>query len=341
MKKTENISLEGYSFTIEEDAYIELKDYINDIQEAFSTDASGDEIVADIEERIAELMREQSTGGKVIDLRIVNDIKGRIGNPKELAQSDEESPSAAEPETNTQDDTKKTFRNRHMFRNIDERVIGGVCSGLGIYFNIDKVLFRIIFLVLMLIGFAEDSFFMIPVLAYICLWIAMPAARTAEQKREMKGRPTRLDNYRSRDFDLKREVKDVSQSPAGQTVKRAGGVFLGIIMLITGLSGMLTCIIVPSMSDLIYRIMDGCMVTKDLYFNDIITNMDTTLLIFAVMCAILCVWFIYNGVMLIFDLTYPKWRPGLVLFISWIISIFVLLAYLIRLGVSVIPPYFI
>ncbi|MBR5300072.1 MAG: PspC domain-containing protein, partial [Bacteroidales bacterium] len=249
MKTTENISLAGYAFTIETDAYEELGAYLTDIRTCFSGDASADEIVADIEERIAELLREKCIVGMAIDLSMVLDIKKRIGDPKELAQDDAESTFEAKEKTPAQQEQpkqeKKTERRgRRLFRNMDERVLGGVCSGLGTYFGLDKVLFRIIFLVIFFIsifGSGDGPFLLFPILAYICLWIAMPAARTAEQKREMKGKPMDLNSYKDKDFDFGKEVKEATQSPAGQTFTRAGGVFLGILLLLAGFGGLVGC----------------------------------------------------------------------------------------------------
>ena len=210
MKTTENISLAGYAFTIETDAYEELGAYLGNIRACFSSDASADEIVADIEERIAELLREKCIAGMVVDLPMVLDIKKRIGDPKELASEDADASFETRDQTQEQPkqeqpkQEKKTDRkNRRLYRNMDERVLGGVCSGLGTYFGLDKVLFRIIFLIIFFIsifGSGDGPVLLFPILAYICLWIAMPAARTAEQKREMKGKPRVLDDVYRLDF---------------------------------------------------------------------------------------------------------------------------------------------
>jgi hypothetical protein len=85
MKRTENISLAGYAFTIEEDAYIELENYIKDIRAGFEGNSSADEITTDIEERIAELLSERCASGIVVNLSMIEGIKERIGNPEELA----------------------------------------------------------------------------------------------------------------------------------------------------------------------------------------------------------------------------------------------------------------
>ena len=194
MKTTENISLAGYAFTIESDAYSELDAYLTDIHEAFATDASAEEITADIEARIAELLKEKYIPGMAVSLEMVNEIKKRIGDPKMLAADE---PEVSETPSDDKEARKQhnSLKNRHLYRNLEEKVLGGVCAGLGSYFGIDRVLFRILFLLFFFIGFLgidDGPYFGFSLLAYICLWIAMPAARTAEQKREMKGKPTNL-----------------------------------------------------------------------------------------------------------------------------------------------------
>lgn len=338
MKTTENISLAGYAFTIETDAYEELEAYLNEIHEAFATDASAEEITADIEARVAELMKEKYISGMVVDIDMVREIKSRTGDPKMLANEDAEAvemPEQAEPQKENEKKKHHDYwKSRRLFRNMDERVLGGVCSGLGTYFGIDKVLFRILFLIFFFIGFIgidDGPYFGFSVLGYICLWIAMPAARTAEQKREMKGKPMNLKSYKEKDFDFEKEAKEVAQSPAGQTVKRAGGVFLGIILLVVGLTGLLGSIIIPAMPSLMNELLTEFtpIDPSEEMLIDIMTFKTFWYLVF-VLCCIMFVWFIYNGVMMLFDLKYPSWRPGMVLFIAWLMSIFAIFAWFIK-----------
>ncbi len=344
MKTTENISLAGYAFVIETDAYIELEKYLNEIKSSFSGDSSADEIVADIEERIAELLREKCINGMVVDMAMIRDIEKRIGNPKEMAQeeSDVETPYAPQQEQNSD---KKAQRHRRLYRNMDERIFGGVCSGLGTYFGIDKVIFRLLFLLFFCAGFIgldDGPYILFSCIAYACLWIAMPAARTDEQKREMKGRPLNLKNYKSKDFEFEREVKEIADSPAGHTAKRAGGVFLGLLLLIIGLGGLLGCIFIPSLPTIIghefteHIIQWGPLDPGEQLGSDISTSTTFWGLVLGVV-GIFCIWFIYNGIMLMFDLKSPSWRPGLILFIAWIISIFILAGWVIREVADALP----
>ena len=360
MKTTENISLAGMAFTIEIDAYEALKTYLSDIQSAFSTDSSAEEIVNDIEERIAELLRERCAYGIVVNLSMIQEIKERIGDPRTLAEEDAEASSESAANTrNTAEDNQtqrkeQSWKTKRAYRNIDEKVLGGVCAGIASYFGIDKVLVRIIFLALFFtsfFGIEAGPYPLLPGLAYICLWIAMPAARTDEQKREMKGRPINLESYRSTDFNFSQEVKDAAASPAGQCVKRAGGIFLGILLLIAGLGGMISEIFIPSVSTIVsHEIAEEVYdLSEDLYYipeihdvNQFVINLfngfNTTWILIMVIIGILMIWFIYNGIMLIFDMKYPSWRPGLIIFIAWIISIFVFGAYIAKMAIDASLP---
>ena len=351
MKTTENISLGGYAFTIETDAYNELSTYINEISRSFSADPSAEEIIADIEERIAELLKEQIVTGMVVNISMVQDIKKRIGNPKELAQDEpepikEESPAHQEQKQKKAD--KRASKGRMLYRNLSGRVFGGVCSGLGTYFRIDSVLIRIIFLILFMIGLLgldEGGFILLPTVAYICLWIAMPAARTDEQKREMTGRPTDLKGYREKNFDFEKEIEDLSQSPGSRTFVRVGGVFLGLLMLLIGIGGLLGAILIPSMPEIIgnqtsdYIMQWGSMDAESQLLADLLG--DTTFWgLVLVMIGIGCVGIIYGAIMLLFDLKPPAWRPGLILFIAWIISVFSIAAYSIKVIADGLPDLF-
>jgi phage shock protein PspC (stress-responsive transcriptional regulator) len=250
------------------------------------------------------------------------------------------------PPKKKHEEPKKSWKSKRLFRNMDEKVLGGVCAGLGAYFGIDKALFRILFLIFSVLGIFGDTYigiFPIPIL-YAILWIAMPAARTADQKREMKGKPTNMESYRNSDFDFKTEVKEAAHSPAAQTFIRIGGVFLGILLLIAGFGGMIGGFVIPSISDLVsHEIAEeisewGPLDEKEQMVADLLTN-DILWHFIIVIIGIMFVWFIYNGIMLIFDLKYPSWKPGLIIFIAWIISIFVFAGYVAKTAADAIGNY--
>ncbi len=158
MKKTFTINISGTVFHIEEDAYEKLQGYLLKLKNHFGSDNEGREIVTDIENRIAELFMEKSKGeSKVVVTEWVDEVIATMGTPEDFIQQ----------EGNEEPITGTVKRKRRLYRDIDNRVIGGVCSGLGAYFNLDPVVMRIIFVVLLLANG-------IGILAYLVLWIAVP-----------------------------------------------------------------------------------------------------------------------------------------------------------------------
>lgn len=331
MKTTENISLGGLAFTIESDAYTELNCYIEDIRECFRNDSCANEIVEDIETRISELLKEKCPAGMVVNMAMVEDIKKRIGDPKQLADQDDDASAGAGEPKKEERSRKGGFRDRRIYRDIDNKILGGVCGGLGEYFNLDKVIFRVFFLVFFVLGFIDpdEGFFTISLIAYIILWIAMPAARTVEEKCEMRRKPMNLEGFKSRENAFAREVREVAESPAGRTVARGFQIFIGIVLLLCGIGGLFSMIFIPSINEIVETAMVREMSpfdAEEIFAYNIICN-DTFWWMIMGSTGLACVGMLYGGIMLLFDFRKPSWRPGLVLFIAWIISFFVLAAW--------------
>ena len=192
MKITVSINLGGYSFNIDEDAYAELKHYLKNLELHFAGEESSSEILSDIETRMAELFRTKLTSYKqVINMEDVRQVISVLGTPEDI--SDNNGPSAQE---------KFASPGYHrMYRDPDHRVIGGVCSGMGAYWDIDPVIVRIIFVVLVLGGG-------LGLLVYLILYIVIPEAKTTAQKIEMKGNPVNIHNIKDsvkKEFDSVRK----------------------------------------------------------------------------------------------------------------------------------------
>jgi phage shock protein PspC (stress-responsive transcriptional regulator) len=193
MKITVSINLGGYSFSIDEDAYAELKRYLKNLELHFAGEESSAEILSDIETRMAELFRTKITSYKqVINIEDVRQAISILGTPEDI--SDNDGPSSAR-------DKFSSPGYHRMYRDTDHRVIGGVCSGMGAYWNIDPVIIRIIFIALILAGG-------IGVLVYLILYIVLPEAKTTAQKIEMKGEPVNIHNIKDsvkKEFDTVRK----------------------------------------------------------------------------------------------------------------------------------------
>ena len=332
MKTTENISLGGLAFTIEADAYAELNKYIEEISGCFRNDPCGSEILEDIEVRISELLKEKCSEGTVVSLAMVEDIKKRIGDPKELGEQESETTAEDSQSDEPQKQARESFRDRRVYRDMDNRMLGGVCAGLGEYFNLDKVIFRVLFLIFFVLGFidGDQGLFMISFVAYLILWIAIPAARTVEQKCEMRRKPINLEGFKSKENRFEREVKEAVESPAGKTLGRILLTAVGIILLTIGMGGLFSLIFIPS----VHEIAEAAMIAEMSPFDaeemlaiNLIRSNTFWWMIIANM-GILFIALIYGGIMLIFDFKRPVWKPGLVLFIAWLISFFVLMAWI-------------
>jgi len=192
MKITVSINLGGYSFNIDEDAYAELKMYLRNLELHFAGEESASEILSDIETRMAEIFRAKITSYKqVINIEDVRQAISVLGTPEDISDSDE--PTSRE---------KFSSPGYHrMYRDPDNRIIGGVCSGMGAYWNIDPLIVRIIFIALSLAGG-------IGVIVYLILYIVLPEAKTTAQKIEMKGEPVNIHNIKDavkKEFDSVRK----------------------------------------------------------------------------------------------------------------------------------------
>lgn len=187
MKKIININLSGRLIPIEDSAYEVLRQYLDSLKRYFAKEEGGDEIVTDIEARIAELFNDKlKNGAHCITDADVEAVKLSMGTPE---QFDDEAPKDQQ-QAFTGADYKDRPRKR-FYRDPEDKVVSGVCGGLGAYFNIDPVVFRIIFTLLVLGSFGAAA------IVYIVLWISAPYAETAAEKLEMRGERVDLNNIRT------------------------------------------------------------------------------------------------------------------------------------------------
>ena len=171
MNITKDIHLSHVKFTMDDEAYIILKSYLNKLTIAFSSNSSKNEILEDIESHIAELFSANSSINRVISVSDVNNAIDVLGTPEELAEDENEQDKPS----------KNTNTNKKLFRDTDDSYVGGVASGLAHYFGISPAWIRVLFIL----------FFFLPVpfttLAYIILWIVVPSAKTSADKIRMNG----------------------------------------------------------------------------------------------------------------------------------------------------------
>jgi len=178
MKITVSINLGGWSFNIDEDAYAELKRYLKNLEIHFAGEQSSSEILSDIESRMAEIFRSRLTTYKqVISMDDVRNAISILGTPEDLSN---------EEGTTTHDKFSSPGYHR-MYRDPDHRIIGGVCAGMGSYWNTESWIIRVIFFILAMMGG-------LGILIYLILYIVLPEAKSTSQKIEMKGEPVNIHN---------------------------------------------------------------------------------------------------------------------------------------------------
>lgn len=192
MKITVSINIGGYSFNIDEDAYAELKRYLKNLEIHFASEESSSEILSDIETRMSELFRARLTGYKqVITIEDVQNVISVMGSPEDI--SDNGGPS-----------TKEKFSTpgaHRMYRDPDKRIIGGVCAGMGAYWDMEPWIIRVLFLAFTMAGG-------LGIMVYLILYIVLPEAKTTAQKIEMKGDPVNIHNIKEsvkKEFDTVRK----------------------------------------------------------------------------------------------------------------------------------------
>lgn len=189
MKEVKKCSISGVAFTMDVDAYEALDTYLESLKKSYQDTPDGAEIVADIEARIAELILSAQDNTRVVEKPLILDIIAQMGSAEDI--SDESS------DRDLQYETPRIPR--RLYRDTANAKLGGVCAGIGKYFDIDPVWVRLTLFLPMLLsclggipflywfGPLFGNLFGIFLICYFIMWFAVPAARTARQKLEMNG----------------------------------------------------------------------------------------------------------------------------------------------------------
>lgn len=211
MNKTININLGGTFFYIDEDAYNKLTRYLDAVKRSISDPQGKDEIIKDIEVRIAELFTEKQKHDKqVITIKEVEEVIAVMGQPEDYAVDDEM----------FEDSGKSTYEHKSakkLFRDIDNKYLGGVSSGLGHYLGVDAVWMRLLWVILTIITTGTFALF------YILFWILVPAAVTVADKLTMKGEPVNISNierkFKESYDNVADKIKNADYDKYGKRVK--------------------------------------------------------------------------------------------------------------------------
>lgn len=186
MKKIININFQGRVIPIEETAYDILKQYVESLRNYFANEEGRDEIINDIESRIAELFDGRlKKGSACITDAAVNAVIDSIGRPADLEQAENDLAAAnasANSGNNNSSNQQQSYTTaeepRRWYRSENDKVLGGVCGGLANYLKIDPAVVRILFAIITLGGFGTG------ILLYIIFWIVLPSRALASNSRK-------------------------------------------------------------------------------------------------------------------------------------------------------------
>lgn len=225
MKKTLNINLAGFPFIIDEDAYNLLKDYLDTIRYAFETNDDTEDLASDIESRIAEILFEnENREGKIVTFDEISRVIERIGKPSDFIEVDENinlHESGDNPEVKIEEvvtpppyeqpkPSRNPFIRKKIFRDPQNAMIGGVCSGLASYLGIDVTIVRLLTVLLFFLSATTVA------IIYIILWIVVPEARTPLQRMQMKGEEPSVENIGRTLTENYQENENQVNSPASK-----------------------------------------------------------------------------------------------------------------------------
>lgn len=210
MNKTVSIHIKGFPFLIEEEAYRKLEAYLHLLKQMLGDQEGADEIVEDIEIRIAELLNTGKGSKQVVEMKDVEEVLQTLGDPSDYA--DESENTASFSDTKSKSDShygSQKSSERKLYRDEENGQLGGVCAGLAAYLNIDVTIIRLIW---------AGSFFVFGsgFLLYLLLWIIIPAANSSIDRLRMKGKPINVDTVKEEVERAARNVTEKSRSFANK-----------------------------------------------------------------------------------------------------------------------------
>ncbi len=222
MKKVEKVSIAEISFTLDSDAYLALKQYLDSLQEYYENDPDGKEITRDIEARIAELILEEQVYTKVVSRPLVESIIAQLGTPEEIDdEAGEGSDGASSRGAGSAGMSSESSIPRRLHRSAEGKILGGVCNGIAKFMDMNVAWVRIAFLAPLLLRifiapfhwfwFREfcNGWIWVFFVTYIVLWIALPMARSPRQKLEARGE-------RITPASIRHTMQGAASTPAGK-----------------------------------------------------------------------------------------------------------------------------
>nr|WP_295898658.1 PspC domain-containing protein [uncultured Alistipes sp.] len=323
MNNIKKCSISGVAFSLDEEAYKTLEAYLESLRESYGETADGREIVADIEARIAELILSTQEGDRVVQKPLIDNIIAQMGSARDISEESSEEGVAGAASG------KEPRIPRRLYRDTANAKLGGVCAGIGKYFDIDPVWVRLgMFLPLIFTCMGGISFlvwmsqifgnlFGIFIICYLIMWFVVPAARTARQKLEMNGERITAQSIRETTEAAANDPDHKAKPIVAETVSVFGKVVLILLKLIAGVIVFsLILLAIALVIGLLAVIISGPGSIFPSQFND-----DTWVSIFGITSVLIPVILLIYVLMCLIASRKPGGKPVLVFFLIWLASI--------------------
>ena len=333
MNEVKKCSISGIAFTIESDAHNALRRYIDTLQEKYGQQPDGEEIIADIEARIAELILSTQDNTHVVERPLIENIIAQLGSAEAISEeSDTEGKHKPQSEPRIP---------RRLYRDMDGAKLGGVCAGIGRYFDIDPVWIRLaIFVPLLITPFSGISaiwlslsaicgnLFGVFLLTYLVLWFAIPVARTPRQKLEMKGEKITEQSIReSAAADTSSDADSKARPVVANTVTALGGCLLALFKIFAAI-----VIFALSMAALALIVGIIAIIATEGTVCDFgslneffaLTNSEITISILGILTVLVPIILLLYVLICLFMSRKPNRTASIAMFILWIVIFFIL-----------------
>lgn len=321
MKEVTKCSISGIAFTMDTDAYDTLKEYLDTLRETYRENPDGAEIIADIEARIAELILSAQDTSHVVERPLILNIIAQMGSADDL--SDEEAARTPHPHNEPRIP-------RRLYRDTAHAKLGGVCAGIGKYFDIDPVWVRLgLFAPLLLacVGYVPFLFWLRPtmsnlfgifILSYLVMWFAVPAARTARQKLEMNGERITARSIEETTAATATDPDHKAKSIVAETVSILGKIVLIGLKIVLGL---LVFGLILGACGLIIGLFALLIGGKEMIF---LGELDVTSLwvpVLGIFIALIPIVLLIYVFMCLIISRHPNGKVAFALFLLWLVSI--------------------
>lgn len=338
MNEVKKCSISGIAFTMSIDAYNALRRYLDTLKERYDKESDGEEIIADIEARIAELILSTHDNNQVVERPLIENIIAQLGSAEAISEE-----SATEGERPTQNEPRIP---RRLYRDMESAKLGGVCAGIACYFDVDPVWIRLaMFAPLLVMPFSGISalwwlssicgnLFGVFILTYLVLWFAIPAARSPRQRLEMSGEKITEQSIREAAATSGSNDADTKARPVvANTVTALGGCLLALFKIFAALVifGLSMSVIALCAGIVGVIVTEGAMCdfgSLNEFFA--LTNSEIAISVLAILTVLVPIILLLYVLICLFMSRRPNRTASIVLFILWIVVFFVLCLVAIR-----------